>query len=187
MVGSPARPNELWTRKTSGTCRTRMPQCTCIDGPFCPNFAGDRAKEKRGFPTDRQRLASCRIFDRSISDLQLICRIIQTDLWSKPRGRWHVSHDVHTSLPANTKLTWRKNRFASSSERSAANSRNLWRLKNKNAFPKIYSTLVSPCVAVFKSSKTTHYKIFSKHQSSVLPGVLWCIQGGQCSAFGAKG
>ena len=36
---SPARPNELRSRKTFGVCRTRMPPCVCIDGPFRPHFA----------------------------------------------------------------------------------------------------------------------------------------------------
>ena len=72
---------------------------------------------------------------RRESDLPLICRIIQTDIWSKRRARftkwtiepmdhggWHVSHKVQAS---NTKYShhldgsWRKNRFASPSERAA--------------------------------------------------------------------
>ena len=72
---SPARPNELRSRKTFGVCRTRMPPCVCIDGPFRPHFARARAKGKRSFRTDRQRLASFRAFGRSISNLQLICPI----------------------------------------------------------------------------------------------------------------
>ena len=76
-VGSPAHPNELRTRKTFGVCRTRMPQCTCMDRPFRPHFAGARAKGKRSFRTGWQYLASFRTFGRSISDLQLICQISQ--------------------------------------------------------------------------------------------------------------
>ena len=52
IVGLPARQNKLQTSKTFGVCRTLMPQCTCIDGPFCPHFAGARAKGKRSFRTD---------------------------------------------------------------------------------------------------------------------------------------
>ena len=72
---SPARPNELRSRKTFGVCRTRMPPCVCIDGPFHPHFARARAKGKRSFRTDRQRPAFFRPFGRSISNLQRICLI----------------------------------------------------------------------------------------------------------------
>ena len=64
-----------------------------------PHFAGAWAKEERSFWTDWQRLASFRTFSRLISDLHLICRIIPTDLWSKPRvrfawlGRWWTMVD----------------------------------------------------------------------------------------------
>ena len=71
------------------------------------------------------------------------CQWAMVDMASK-----HVSHGVHASMPANTKLTWRKNRFASASERAAADSQNFSRLENENAFPQIFSTLVSPCIAV---------------------------------------
>ena len=47
IVGSPAHPNELQTCKIYGVCRTRMPQCTCIDGPFRPHFTGARAKGEK--------------------------------------------------------------------------------------------------------------------------------------------
>ena len=76
---SPARPNEQRSRKTFGVCRTRMPPCVCIDGPFRPHFARAPAKGKRSFRTDRQRPASFRPFGRSISNLQLICPIDLTD------------------------------------------------------------------------------------------------------------
>ena len=47
----------------------------CSDGPFRPHFARARAKGKRSFRTNRQRLASFRLFGRSSSNLQLICLI----------------------------------------------------------------------------------------------------------------
>ena len=88
-VGSPAHPNELRTRKTFGVCRTRMPQCTCIDGPFFLHFASARAKGKRSFRTDCQ----CITFFSELSalpastipDLTTDLSDIPTDLWSKPR------------------------------------------------------------------------------------------------------
>ena len=51
-------------------------------------------------------------------------------------ARVHVSHDVHASMPAksNTKHTWRKNRFASPSERAAADLQNFWLLENETLF-----------------------------------------------------
>ena len=145
---SPALRNELQTHKTFGVCRTQMPQCTCIDGPFRPPFAGARAKGKRSFRTDRQRPASFRTFGRSISDLQLSCRIIPTDLWLKTRT--HPIHDVPgekwkngpwwiARFPrrarfnaCNTKLAWRKKQVRRPFERAAADSQNFWRLKNEN-------------------------------------------------------
>ena len=88
IVGLPARPNELQTRKTFGVCRTLLPQCTCIDGPFRPHFAGARAKGKRSFRTNLQRLASFRTLGAPISDLTTDLSDISADLWLKPRARF---------------------------------------------------------------------------------------------------
>ena len=46
IVGSPAHLNKLRTHKSFSVCQTRMPQCTCMDGPFCPHCAGARAEGK---------------------------------------------------------------------------------------------------------------------------------------------
>ena len=51
-------------------------------------------------------------------------------------------------MPANTKLTWRRNRFASPFDWPAADSQNFWRLKNKK-FSVDLLDLVSPSAAVF--------------------------------------
>ena len=86
-------PSELRAHKTFGVTQTRMSLCTCIDGPFRRHFARARAKGKRSFRTDWLHLhvAPFRTFGRSISDLQLICRIsrliwllfgVWVDLWS---------------------------------------------------------------------------------------------------------
>ena len=94
-VGSPARPNELRTRKTFGVCRTQMPQCTCMYGPSCPHFAGTQAKGKRNFRTNWQRLAFFENFRRDrhgpsrIS--QLICQISRLIF---NRSHVNASHDV---------------------------------------------------------------------------------------------
>ena len=116
---------------------------TCIDGPFCLHFAGAWAQGKISFRTNWQRPASFRTFAWTVSDLTTGLSDIPTDLWSKARALWrarwtmeqsamvnskHISHDMHTSMPAkwNTKHTWRKNRFASPSERAAADLQTFW-------------------------------------------------------------
>ena len=49
IVGLPAHPNELRTQKTFGVCRTQMPQCTCIDGPFARTSLALERKRKETF------------------------------------------------------------------------------------------------------------------------------------------
>ena len=85
IVGSPAGPIELRTRKPFGACRTWMPQCTCMenapvyvhgecpslrawrmpqstcmDRPFSLHFAGTRAQRKR---SSQNRPAASGVFD----------------------------------------------------------------------------------------------------------------------------
>ena len=91
---SPARPNELRTRKTFGVCRTRMSQCTCINGPFFPHF--DDAKEKRSFRTDWQHPASCRAFGAIDFDN------LQSHNWSVRYPTWFLieaTWALRTSCP----------------------------------------------------------------------------------------
>ena len=80
---------------------TDAPVCVCIDGPFRPHFARARAKGKRSFRTDRQRLASFRPSGRSISNLQLICPIYRLiwlifgpifDRWFARPARYNVTY-----------------------------------------------------------------------------------------------
>ena len=56
----------------------------------------------------------------------------------------HGTHEAHTHT-----TTWRRTRFAIPSERAAEDEQNFWLLENEKAFPWIYLTLVSPCVAGF--------------------------------------
>ena len=88
---SPAGPNELRTRKTFGVCRIRMPSCVSIDGPFPsgPHFARTRAKRKRSFRTDRQRLASFRAFGAiGVDNLRCLNWSARYPNWSLIEATW---------------------------------------------------------------------------------------------------
>ena len=90
IVGLQACPNELRTRKTLDACRTRMPKCTCIDGPlhWC---SSEREKNLKKL---LNRLAASSFFQRfrhdrhRLYDLTTDLSDIPTDLWLKPRERF---------------------------------------------------------------------------------------------------
>ena len=165
---SPARPNELRSRKTFGVCRTRIPPCVCIDGPFRPHFTHARAKGKRSFRTDRQCLASFRAFGAiGVENLrsQLICQISQLIFdWS------HVNalHDVPAKncVPACKVIDLRTlDRLCVVGQSTESVDKGIGEWKVRMQFSvsisrsrvwgwtvKSRSTLGSPCVAVFIST-----------------------------------
>ena len=171
---SPAHPNELRNRKTFCVTQTRMPPCTCIDGPFRSHFARARATRKRSFRINWQCLAShFRTFGRSISDLQLIC---QRSRLICDRSHVHALHDVPDEQW--NKRPWWIARFPRRARFSACKHATHLERKNRTGSPFVrtsccglakllapwkwerfsvgYQTLSSPCAAVF----ITHSAIF---------------------------
>ena len=95
---SPARPNKLRTWNTFGVRRTLTHQCTCVDGPFCPHFAGAWAKGKR---TSQNKLAVPGFFKNvrrgQFQISQLICQISQLIFY---RRHVHASRGVPACIVA---------------------------------------------------------------------------------------
>ena len=97
IVDLPARPKQAADSQTFDVYPTRMPQCTCINRPLRPHFAGAWAKGKKK-PSDRLAVSSFfQSFRRDRRRLSPISQTdlsdIPTDLWSKPRelfARWHA-------------------------------------------------------------------------------------------------
>ena len=182
IVGLPARPTELRTRKTFDVCRTRMTQCMCIDGPLRQHVASgwrssERKKKLSNWLAASSFFQSFRCDQRRPSPIsQLICQISQLIF---DRNHVNASHDVPTCKVIDL---WTMDRLCVRGHNGRVGGQRKWIMESENAFrfplipslavwgwtinpSYLRSTLDSPCVAVFIQENYWRLMIGCTHSS----------------------